>query len=838
MSEENAGNLLRSEEMSLVQLYVPMEISQPTVAELGELGLVQFRDLNPDVNPFQRVFVTELRRMDEIERRILYLNPQIKKEEIATTNVDSGNLYYSRSRSPHEIDEMDQKLIEYENRILHLNSNIEVMNRKYLQLVELRHVIKETSTVFNSTSSSAAAAAASSASLLNANGSFREDTSLLGVEEEEGFQSRLLELSFVAGVIPREKFATFERILFRALRGNLYMNKAELPEKIVDPETDEEIFKDVFVIFAHGNELLTKIRKICESMDATIYAVDSDPQKRMVAANDVEIRITDLTSVLNSTRLAKRADLSQLSEIIETWEVVVKKEKAMYHTLNLFSYDANRKAMIAEGWVPTLSIPTVQFALNAVSERTMSQIPPILHEIPTKLTPPTYMRTNKFTDGFQNIVDAYGIASYREVNPGIFTVTTFPFLFAVMFGDIGHGILMTATAAYIVWKERQLATVKQEIFETFFSGRYIILLMGIFSIYTGLIYNDMFSKPLDLFGSGWKFEQVGSKWVGEHTHTYIIGVDPAWHGSDNSLLYGNSYKMKMSIIFGVVHMSLGIFMNVINFIHFKQKPFIILEFVPQIVFLLSIFGYLVILILYKWATPWPDPGAAPGLLNTLIYMFLSPGSIDESNKLFAGQGLIQGLLFLIAMLCVPWMLLGKPLYLKREHKKRVGAGYANLDDNVDDDALLEGSNEDLNQEDSGVGTSHEHGGSEFEFGEVMMHQVIHTIEFCLGAISNTASYLRLWALSLAHAQLSQVLWNMILNNVLKMEGPVAPVAIFIGFSFWFVLTIIILLLMEGLSAFLHALRLHWVEFMNKFYGGQGTKFEPFSFEAILSEKEE
>uniref|UniRef100_A0A672JJ73 V-type proton ATPase subunit a n=1 Tax=Salarias fasciatus TaxID=181472 RepID=A0A672JJ73_SALFA len=453
-------------------------------------------------------------------------------------------------------------------------------------------------------------------------------------------------------------------------------------------------------------------------------------------------------------------------------------------------------------------------------------------------TPPTLLRTNKFTSGFQSIVEAYGVGDYREVSPAPYTIITFPFLFAVMFGDLGHGMVMSLFALWMVLTEKNQKKKRcsNEIWMTFFNGRYIILMMGLFSIYTGLIYNDCFSKSLNIFGSGWSIKAMfaNQQWTnktlqanalltldpnvsGVFSGPYPFGIDPIWNMAVNRLSFLNSYKMKMSVIIGVVHMSFGVVLSVFNHLHFRQKFNVYLLFLPELLFLLCLFGYLVLMIVYKWlAFGARDSSRAPSILIHFINMFVMQGK--DIAPLYPGQTGLQIFLVVVALLSVPVLLLGKPFYLYWLYRGGKGLRVS------EDDNSTAPSYEDDEEE----------GLDETPSRETLPKQAIHTIEYCLGCISNTASYLRLWALSLAHAQLSEVLWAMVMRLGFRITTKVGVVFLVPVFGLFAALTVSILLVMEGLSAFLHALRLHWVEFQNKFYHGTGVKFVPFDFSLLPS----
>ena len=92
--------------------------------------------------------------------------------------------------------------------------------------------------------------------------------------------------------------------------------------------------------------------------------------------------------------------------------------------------------------------------------------------------------------------------------------------------------------------------------------------------------------------------------------------------------------MKISLIFGVIHMSFGVLLSVWNKVNHRHWHAIILEFFPQIIFLVSIFGYLITMIFIKWilygATytgQWSEH-CAPNLLITFINMMLFKSAVS------------------------------------------------------------------------------------------------------------------------------------------------------------------------------------------------------------------
>ena len=870
------GSLFRSEDMALLRLYFERGAAHATVDELGKLGIVQFNDLNPEQSAFQRSFSHNVRQCDDMQRRIRFLNSQISQDPYLTApdRLISSHEYESLSQQL-RIDDLDERLSEYEATLIQMNNHSDTLRLQRNELVELRYVLEKGADFFQA-APRVQQASYGSLGLLdssvtntgiypnNAAGvAFLDDlmapasatTGLTNTTTQGPGSSSLL--SYFAGVIEKSKISTFERVLFRATRGNCFVRFAEIPEPLVDPTTGDDITKSAFMVFYSGTEVKTKVSKICSAFSANLYNFPETFDEQTRAYQECRDRLNDLHTVISTTSEQKRSILNQVSTDLPYWDEKIRREKAIYHTLNMLNFDTSNALFIAEVWVPTYALEEVRTALNAGRQRSHAQVPSILEERPiAKEIPPTYYKINKFTSVFQGLVESYGIAEYKEVNPAPFAVITFPFLFAVMFGDIGHGTLMFLFAAWVVMNEKRMVRNKlNEFMQTCYDGRYMLLLMGLFSIYTGFIYNEFFAVPLDLFGSRWKFTNVSAMACGfdncevpeavrNPINPYPLGFDPVWKGSANGLLFFNSYKMKLSIVLGVCQMVLGICMSYLNAKHFKQPVDVWYVFVPQMIFMNAIFGYLVLLIILKWATNWDSPACradpnclAPDLKTVLIGMFMAPGSLSEVGRLYPMQNVVQIALLGAALVAVPWMLFPKPLILKAKHDAKKKDTYRPLVDESEGTELMSSTSGGIEANAPvTVQEEEEDVDDDFDFANTFVNQMIHTIEFVLGAVSNTASYLRLWALSLAHAELSDVFLEKLLYMTIESGSSILMV---IGFFMWEGLTIGVLMFMESLSAFLHALRLHWVEFQNKFYNlhGSGSKFVAFDYEAIRNAEE-
>ncbi|KAL6276006.1 hypothetical protein ACE6H2_019607 [Prunus campanulata] len=869
-----AMDLMRSEKMTFVQLIIPVESAHRAISYLGELGLLQFRDegfawrpilldfnkknppaflmvfclgrlrnvqyhvlsyrssilkLNADKSPFQRTFVNQVKRCAEMSRKLRFFRDQISKAGLLSS-------VHPVLQPDIELEELEIQLAEHEHELIEMNSNSDRLQHSYNELLEFKMVLQKASGFLVSSNSHAVPEERELDENVYSNDDYSDSVSLLEQDIRPG-PSDQSGLSFVSGIICKSKALRFERMLFRATRGNMLFNQASADEQIMDPLSTEMVEKTVFVVFFSGLQAKTKILKICEAFGANCYPVPEDITKQRQITREVLIiastntlfhlfessgfglqvssRLAELEETLDAGIRHRNKALTSVGFHLAKWMNMlypdsdnyvvfstpyqVRREKAVYDTLNMLNFDVTKKCLVGEGWCPIFAKTKIQEALQRATFDSNSQVGIIFHVTDAIESPPTFFRTNRFTSAFQEIVDAYGVARYQEANPAVYTCITFPFLFAVMFGDWGHGICLLLGALILIARESKLSAQKLGSFmEMLFGGRYVLLLMSLFSIYCGLIYNEFFSVPFHIFGgSAYKCRDTACSeayTIGliKYRDPYPFGVDPSWRGSRSELPFLNSLKMKMSILLGVAQMNLGILLSYFNARFFSSSIDIRYQFVPQIIFLNSLFGYLSLLIVIKWCT-----GSQADLYH---------GSVFADHFVAFGSN------------CSSMDALSKTFYFEEAPYR--GRAYG----------MLGTSEMDLDVEPDSARQHHE----EFNFSEVFVHQMIHSIEFVLGAVSNTASYLRLWALSLAHSELSTVFYEKVLLLAWGYDNFVIRL---IGLAVFAFATAFILLMMETLSAFLHALRLHWVEYQNKFYYGDGYKFKPFSFASITEDED-
>lgn len=832
--------LLRSETMKHGTVILPSNAARFYVNLVGHQSNVQFQDMN--AHDLHRPYKQHIQRIEDLERMLRFLMEELRKlpgVSLVRNHVDEflGNESLS-------LDSLEEQIKSVYSQYTGFRDNNKALADELTAAIEEKYVMH---TAWSTLTATINADRPVSSGLV--------DPLLADRAGREG-----MEFGNICGVIAREEQDRFARAVFRASRGNTFTHFEEIPEMLSDLKSGgaRKINKSVFVIYFQGGQstaLYEKIVKICCSFSVSFYdwpTTKSDAQRRIASLEQV---IADKKTTLTAFEKYVVDESAKLvcpereggNSLVENWRLFCIKEKSIFATLNMFTGGEHHLTCRADCWFPAAEEGEIRRILSTRPPATVGGVTVsatlVTDDLVAKgaVNPPTHFKKSEFMGAFQELVDTYGVPRYQEANPALFAIVTFPFVFGIMYGDIGHGSLLLAAGIYMLKNGASMKQSDSELVKGFYGARFLITAMGFFAVYAGLMYSEFFAMGTALFSSRFEdpsvmpegapqYEMSPKSWfnslnaVGHGGHgPYPVGLDPAWHGAANELLFVNSMKMKLSVLFGVVQMLVGVGLKFANSVFFKNKTDFVFECIPQLMFMLAFFGYMDWMIMYKWVTPiTQDPAlnGPPGIINTMITMGL--GTPDH-NPLYLGQSDVQALLMKITIWAVPLMLIPKPVILYLENKRKVAAQQARSGTTTADGeyaALVEHGGK------TGHAT-HEH--EQFEIGEVVIHQMIETIEYVLGTVSHTASYLRLWALSLAHQQLSLVFLQKALTPSL-VSGPmlINGIFIYIAFAIFFGITAGVLLGMDVMECFLHTLRLHWVEFQSKFYKADGYAFNPFS----------
>ncbi|MEM2739798.1 MAG: V-type ATPase 116kDa subunit family protein [Candidatus Bathyarchaeia archaeon] len=177
--------------------------------------------------------------------------------------------------------------------------------------------------------------------------------------------------------------------------------------------------------------------------------------------------------------------------------------------------------------------------------------------------PPSLIRRSRFLEPFGKIVDSFGFPSYNEIDPTLFVMLSFALLFGVMFGDIGHGLILLASGL-ILHLIREKIDIGSDLIRYIFSGSTLYIVCGLSSILSGMLFGEFL---------GYKVDVLNFKLVIPYPFNISLPFKPL----DNPIA-----MFKLSILIGAIHVLSGIILNLANKILNREYREALIEPAPWI----------------------------------------------------------------------------------------------------------------------------------------------------------------------------------------------------------------------------------------------------------------
>jgi len=378
----------------------------------------------------------------------------------------------------------------------------------------------------------------------------------------------------ISPVEPGERYYKILSLLSRVERliDDLQIKKKPLTKKIAVPKIPSDSYLE---------EMESEVKQIEEQSIKLTREIETLREKEYEPK--IENRIRELRKKLEELAKTNATKLLTFHEVLQI-------EKEVEETKTLMG--KTEKTYIFEGWVPAEEIEEITKTLLETSENTAAVeiLSGEAHNHEEKEKPPTLLKNPKILESYETLTKSFGTPSYGEIDPTLLMAITFPIFFGLMFGDIGHGFLLLIVSILGLIAKRKNVDLG-EIGNYVIKGAPLLFFCSISSIFFGFLYGEFFG--FSIYHEHWYAYGIGPLLLPFRKLLVVIfkifdfdaGVkmlsDPSYHEYIHPPPEGPVWFSPfhhpwilfiISIMIGAVHLSLGIFLDVVN--KFRHKEYV------------------------------------------------------------------------------------------------------------------------------------------------------------------------------------------------------------------------------------------------------------------------